>query len=164
MRGVIFPIKTWRGTYPFALQAGPILQCQYIYPIKCISLAKEIQGPYFWDHLEIEDFGVPQDPEEVYRILHKVIWAMARGEELYVGCRGGIGRTGLFLSLLYKVLCYENDRISFSPLLWVRDNYMRSAVETFEQVDYIRDFDHTKLSGTVTLAKLWANTRALISR
>lgn len=162
VREVVFPIKTWRGTYPFVLKAGSILQCSG--DIKCISLAEEIGGPHFWDHLRIEDFGIPVDDAEVYRILHKVIWAMARGEKLYVGCRGGIGRTGLFLSLLYKVLNQQDQVVRMSPVLWVRDNYLRTAVETFEQADYVRDFDPSQLSSTVTLAKLWASTRALVSR
>ena len=162
VRDVVFPIKTWRGTYPFTLKAGPIYQCPC--DVKCISLAEEIQGPQFWDNLEIEDFGIPDDGSEVYRILHKVIWAMARGDKLYVGCRGGIGRTGLFLSLVYKVLCQQDSTVRMSPVLWVRDNYLRNAVETFEQADYVRDFDPTQLSATVTLAKLWASTKALVSR
>ena len=54
---------------------------------------------------------------------------------MWVGCQGGWGRTGLFLALMAKV-CGEAN-----PVSYVRHHYSPRAVETNEQMDYVRKFD-----------------------
>jgi protein-tyrosine phosphatase len=64
------------------------------------------------------------------------------GKDVYIGCQGGWGRTGLFLALLAKTCGVEN------PIMYVRQNYARTAVETPAQEKYVRDFD-------VTPTRIW---------
>lgn len=154
MMKVSFP-PTFIGKPLFEIHAGPIFNCPGD-DINCISLAAEIGNPRFWDHLKIEDFGVPEDTTEVYRVLKRIIYAMAKGDSVYIGCRGGIGRTGMVLALLYKVLDPEP---CMGPIAWVRSHYLRNAVETFEQSDFIKEFDVAPLRNSVRLAKVVAGLR-----
>ena len=66
---------------------------------------------------------------------HIAIQEALDGKEVYVGCMGGWGRTGLFLALLAKV-CGEE-----TPILYVRTHYTPRAVETREQQEYVDNFD-----------------------
>lgn len=86
-------------------------------------------------HLPIRDFSTPDDDEEVEDILVLTYLAALNGQKVYVGCRGGFGRTGLFLALLAKVAGIEN------PVGWVRVYYNLRAVETERQAAYVQEFD-----------------------
>lgn len=90
-------------------------------------------------HLPIHDFSVPTDDAAVREALRQTIKAALDGRQVYVGCMGGWGRTGLFLSLVAKVAGVEE------PVGFVRRNYTPRAVETREQFDYVEGFDVSKL-------------------
>lgn len=66
---------------------------------------------------------------------------MREGKDLYVGCMGGIGRTGLFMAVLVKAMnevnCVDDD----DPIRRVRYYYNEHAVETPAQIKFVRDFD-----------------------
>jgi hypothetical protein len=101
------------------------------------------QASNFDVHLPIQDFSIPRasDKGAVDAALKATISAMLKGRRpggtpVYVGCMGGIGRTGLFLALLDKVLAGDGD-----PIANVRGAYMRHAVETPDQIDYVKNFD-----------------------
>ena len=64
-----------------------------------------------------------------------------------MGCMGGIGRTGLMLSLLAKAFGVED------PVAYVRKHYYSHAVETKEQRQFIADF-------AIPLSVRWATARA----
>ena len=56
-----------------------------------------------------------------------------------VGCLGGQGRTGLFLALLAKVWGIAD------PVKYVRRVYLRRAVETRDQEEWVADFEASGL-------------------
>lgn len=144
-------------TFPFGMVkrqilAGPYRSRPTMYsggiPLR-IRLAKEIDEPSDIS-IPIADFGVPTEDGEVYNALNAVLEAMTHGRPIYVGCMGGIGRTGMFLSLVAKALGIDH------PVKYVRANYLEYAVERDEQHEYIRRFDVEPLRKAVLLAKLKA--------
>ena len=92
-------------------------------------------------HLPIEDFHTPTpaDKTNVEAALRDAFTAALAGRKVYVGCAGGIGRTGLFLALMAKVAGVTH------PVAYVRGLYMPHAVETKAQQEYIAKFDVTEL-------------------
>src|ERR1035437_8927701 len=66
-----------------------------------IKMAVEIQT-----HCDVDvptrDFCTPPK-EELLLGVRKALWQIANGKEVYCGCLGGIGRTGLFLGVLVRV-------------------------------------------------------------
>lgn len=97
-------------------------------------------------HLPIHDFQTPDDFEQVNRVLKAAIDASLAGKEVYVGCMGGWGRTGLVLALLAKV-CGVAD-----PVAYVRKYYSPCAVETDKQARYVASFDVAELQRHVAWA------------
>jgi protein-tyrosine phosphatase len=89
--------------------------------------------------LKIKDFDVPQITTDVNNALEKTIWAALTGKDVFVGCMGGWGRTGLFLALIAKTLGVKD------PVQFVRSNYTPHAVETKEQMAYVKEFDVKEL-------------------
>lgn len=87
----------------------------------------------------IKDFSIPQDDAEVFYALKVAFRRLLHGNSVYVGCMGGWGRTGLFLSLMAKVAGVPD------PVAYVRSKYTTKAVETKEQAAYVRDFDVRQL-------------------
>lgn len=85
--------------------------------------------------LPIHDFGVPEYLPNVEAALLAAFKAALQGRPVWVGCMGGWGRTGLFLSLVAKVAGVE------SPIEFVRKQYTPRAVETRQQYRYVTDFD-----------------------
>lgn len=89
------------------------------------------------------DFDVPS-VAVFKRGLVQGIMAIAAGNRLYVGCMGGIGRTGLYLAGMAKVMAeYKRKmhRPTFDPILYVRQQFIPHAVETKQQEQYIADLD-----------------------
>lgn len=86
-------------------------------------------------HLPIHDFQVPDDDAAVEKALRQALQAALDGRQVYVGCMGGWGRTGLFLALLAKATGFDN------PVACVRAHYTPHAVETEAQWRYVQDFD-----------------------
>jgi hypothetical protein len=99
-----------------------------------VKLAQEIPAPCDIS-VPIRDFGVPTDSAKLREALREVMKRLARREDVYVGCMGGKGRTGLFLALLIKALGKPD------PIRYVRVNYDPHAVETKEQERYVEQFD-----------------------
>ena len=85
-------------------------------------------------HLPIRDFGLPADHEAVRKALRDTLEALLLKKDVYVGCMGGFGRTGLFLALLAKAAGVSR------PVAYVRNHYCARAVETDAQGRYIADF------------------------
>jgi len=94
-----------------------------------VKMAKEIQAPAEID-IPTRDFDTPPAAEMDHG-LRQAVNRILLGQPLYVGCMGGIGRTGLFLAILAKAFG-EPD-----PVAYVRKNYMGHAVETLEQKAYV---------------------------
>ena len=109
-------------------------------------------------HLPIEDFNVPDDPAALDRALKRTLRLMVAGEAVYVGCAGGWGRTGLFLSLLAKV-AGEPD-----PVAYVRKHYVARAVETSGQRQFVDQFETAALRRWLLWPLLWHRLRAFVGR
>lgn len=82
--------------------------------------------------LPIVDFSTP-DPKKLVQALDAALDMVRRRNAVYVGCMGGIGRTGLFLASMLKLWGDEN------PVNTVRANYYEHAVETSDQRKFIDD-------------------------
>lgn len=86
-------------------------------------------------HVPIQDFRTPQFYEQVTGAIIEILRYALDGKEVYVGCAGGWGRTGLFLAILAKAVGIED------PIGYVRSNYTDKAVETKAQEQYVKSFN-----------------------
>ncbi len=103
-----------------------------------IKMAREIDHPHDVS-VPTDDFSVP-DVEDMQRGLIAAVQSIARGYDVYVGCMGGIGRTGLFMGCMKKCLNDYEGTIE-DPVGYVRKHYRSHAIETREQKAYVRTFD-----------------------
>jgi hypothetical protein len=101
--------------------------------LKGVKLAKEIDEPCDVN-LPIRDFSVPA-LTTLNLALGQAVTLLLQGEPLYVGCMGGRGRTGLFMSILAKVFGVQ------SPVEYVREHYYSHAVETKEQYQFVQNYE-----------------------
>lgn len=138
------PIRLgWRGAFfHFDITGGPFDVFRNITDEDfgvCVR-AERIHDLPFDLLLAIKDFDVPdQRPWHVSLTLKDTIAAALGGRDVYVGCMGGWGRTGLFLALLAKA-CGEDN-----PVAYVREHYTPHAVETQKQASYVAAFDVTEI-------------------
>ena len=102
-----------------------------------VKMAEEIKAPCEID-IPTRDFDVPDVSTFKQGLAWGVSCLMEHGD-LYVGCMGGIGRTGLYMAGLAKLMGVEN------PVGYVRQYYIPHAVETQQQQDYINDLDVTEM-------------------
>lgn len=142
LTAVIMPLG-WKGR---KIYGGPYRNKPKDMP--GIKMAAEINAPSSIS-IPTRDFSVPAY-NDMLQGLKEAIEQMADGKVYYVGCMGGIGRTGLFLSLLARALGEDH------PVEWVRENYDKRAVETPEQKAYVESFDLSPLVWTIRKAKLKA--------
>lgn len=91
-----------------------------------------------WPHVLLEwpDFGVPTDRESVRSAVSDVLHRARNGELVEIGCLGGHGRTGTFLALL----AIGAGEPAPNAVAWVRNHYCHDAVETDEQVAFVKSF------------------------
>lgn len=130
-----------------------------------VKMASEIENPSDL-FIPTKDFGTPNRKDLIWTIPI-IIEHIARGEDVYVGCMGGLGRTGTLLALLAKTMGVVE------PIWYVRENYDQRAIETRDQEEFIDFFDTTpfafvawKARGTAALAdlsRLWG-ARGLLGR
>jgi hypothetical protein len=126
------------------IYAGPYLnKPNDMVGIKC---AAEIKSPSAMK-VDIQDFGIPYRNEHVYEAVKFALDRAAEGLPIYVGCRGGFGRTGLFLGVLARSMGVSD------PVAYVRNNYDRHAIETPEQEIYVKNFDIGPLQKAIKKAK-----------
>lgn len=111
-----------------------------------INMAAEIPMPADV-RIPTEDFSVP-DEQEFLRGIRKGLVALALKKKVYVGCMGGIGRTGLYMAGIAKALGYA------SPVDHVRGEYVPIAVETREQRQYLEKLDMSSVNLTALAAKV----------
>lgn len=109
--------------------------------------------------LPIADYSVPTDHASVVQAkVQRIIEMRMQGMDIYVGCMGGIGRTGLMLALVAKALGAEH------PVAYVREHYLSHAVETEEQAQYVDDFDVSSIQKTLFLTAWNARAKRLLVR
>lgn len=114
-----------------------------------VKMAAEIHHPHEVS-IPTEDFSIP-DEGDMQAGLILALEAMLDGNDVYVGCMGGIGRTGLFMGCMAKLMqdCadagYEPVINTGDPVQWVRGNYVSHAIETREQKLFVRHFNTTPI-------------------
>ena len=86
--------------------------------------------------LPTPDFGMP-DPVALKEAVGAVLAQLEAepGRPVHVGCRAGIGRTGLFLACLARAAGVEGDALDY-----VRRHYHAAAAETADQQAMARAF------------------------
>lgn len=86
--------------------------------------------------LPVADYGAP-DAAELTAALRDVLGLMVANPDLpvYIGCRAGIGRTGMMIAALAKLAGIAD------PIAWVRAHYHPDAVETSGQHAVIEALD-----------------------
>jgi predicted protein tyrosine phosphatase len=79
------------------------------------------------------DFDVPRDDEQVVSAIVEAVGRARHGQEVLVGCRQGIGRTGTLLAAI-AIACGVPAQ---GARAWVRTNYHPRAVETEAQHEWL---------------------------
>ena len=110
----------------YLMWGGPYRNCPDALGNKGFCLLEEPFGIYH-THLPVPDFGVPTDEKAVEKALRAALDLFLDGHPIYVGCMGGIGRTGMFMALIARCLGHKD------PIAFIRSNYSPMAVETIPQ-------------------------------
>lgn len=95
-----------------------------------------------------EDYGVPTQWSMDSGLIYACSFIL-KGNDVYAGCMGGSGRTGLFMGCLVK--CLNDYALTtgapvitpLDPVAYVRITYKGHAIETPEQEAYVRNYDST---------------------
>jgi predicted protein tyrosine phosphatase len=101
--------------------------------------------------LDWPDFGLPRDDE---RAISAIVEALARaraGQDVLVGCRGGIGRTGTILAAIAVATGVPPE----GARGWVRRRHHPKAVETDAQHDWVK----TRVAADQRITRLADKTR-----
>lgn len=114
-----------------------------------VKMAAEITQHILTPDIDIptRDFSVPDPQVFKQGLLRAVMLLSATDRPMYVGCMGGIGRTGLFFGGLAKVMSEYRGvkhRSKFDPVQYVRQHYHPDGnvpIETEQQEQYIADLD-----------------------
>lgn len=108
-----------------------------------VKMAQEIDHPHDIA-VDTEDFSVPE-VKVMQQGLMAALKAFDEGKDVYAGCMGGTGRTGTFMGCMAKAMMdYDqehSDRSIKDPVAYVRAHYRKHAIETQEQMNYVRTFD-----------------------
>jgi len=133
------------GRFKGVVYGGPYIQRPL--GIVGVKMAEEIKKPCDVD-IPTRDFDVPNVDKFKTGLVLGILYLKTRGE-LYVGCMGGIGRTGLYMAGLAKVM-EELHTIDATKVLvkdaplcvgYVREQYLSHAVETKQQIAWIEALD-----------------------
>jgi protein-tyrosine phosphatase len=91
-----------------------------------------------WEHrwVRCRDFRSPADPAHAVSTLREALERSAT-DRVEVGCRGGIGRTGIALAVLAILDGVEPD----AAVGWVRSAYHPRAIETPWQRRWVAHLD-----------------------
>lgn len=77
--------------------------------------------------IDTADFCTPNR----YMLLNsipQILHSIAMGQNIYIGCMGGIGRTGFMMAIIAKIMGVNN------PVAFTRANFKSHAIETQEQL------------------------------
>ena len=128
----------------------------------CLLESKFGQTCDLWS--PIPDFGVPPSYGAVQEHLKATLRAALDGKDVYVGCMGGKGRTGLFLALLLRCTgAYTGNLGGIGVIKYLRAVFDPHAVETEEQESYVNAFDVKPIQTWLFWSIFWRDTLALFS-
>ena len=82
------------------------------------------------------DFGLPADWKFAANQIKLAFDMAASGGCVEIGCAGGLGRTGTVLACMAILSGVPSD----TAVDWVRQNYDPRAIETEEQVQWVKWF------------------------
>ncbi|WP_439596199.1 protein-tyrosine phosphatase family protein [Falsiroseomonas sp.] len=102
-----------------------------------VCLEMDAQKAWLADvKLPTADFGLP-DPTALRQAVGEVLRQLEAEPErpVHIGCRAGVGRTGLFMGCLAKAAGVPGDALAH-----VRAHYLPHAAETAAQEAFVRDF------------------------
>lgn len=132
----------WFRNTQFVLVGGPFMDFAGYSPthrrqyygicLKAEATPREQEVANLW--VPIVDFSVPTTSQIKHSLEDMIHVSLTGTIVVYVGCMGGVGRTGLILAM-FTALCGAKD-----PLTYVRANYNPHAVETREQEELLRKF------------------------
>lgn len=92
----------------------------------------------------IVDQNVPDDRGTFDKLIDWTVEQMKAGKSVHVGCIGGHGRTGLFLSVLVNRITGQTDSTA-----WLRKHYCQKAVESKKQIDWLhKHYGIEKVAGS----------------
>jgi protein-tyrosine phosphatase len=114
----------------FTIQGGPYKDCPW--NSFGVRVAEEIRKDAEVV-IPIQDFSVPTK-KEMNKGMVPIVDAILQGKQVYVGCMGGKGRTGLTLAIIAKTFGAKN------PIEDVRAQYYPHAVETEEQEFFVHGY------------------------
>lgn len=132
---LVLTLATPDGPVPMFIFGGPYhtsLKHQSVFGINLKAESPDEKCDFY---LPIEDYSVPSDPDAVKQAIKEAIDAAMNSQIIWVGCMGGMGRTGLFLAILAKAMGMPN------PIVYVRQNYYHHAVETTDQKLFVENYD-----------------------
>jgi len=82
------------------------------------------------------DFGLPRAPDDAARAIRAAFGRACAGEQVEVGCLGGLGRTGTVLACMATLAGVPAE----DAVAWVRAHYDEKAVETSDQEAWVHWF------------------------
>jgi len=85
------------------------------------------------DVIEWVDYGLPTDSDAAAEVIRKAFDKTKHGEQVEVGCFGGLGRTGTALACMAILAGIAPGQ----AVQWVREHYDPCAVETPEQEQWV---------------------------
>lgn len=124
-----------RDDSSYLVLAGPMKKRPFSVKALCLDEAQYVKFGNEKDWLfPIRDFSVPENPNELRNVLLEVHDYACHNKLVYIGCMGGLGRTGLVLACLLKL------HGMYNPVQIVRTAYNPKAVETTDQMRFVEEF------------------------
>lgn len=136
------------------LFAGPFAQAPKN-GMKNINLQAEPQmgdAPIHY-RLPIKDFNIPEIRPTVFALAWIIFQTVALERFVYIGCMGGVGRTGMILAILIMVITNATGQ---QAVVHLRARYNPHSVETPEQLSFVKLFPTTTLRLWFGMCKLIA--------
>ena len=143
-------LKAFRGS-EFRLYGGPYMRIPK--NMIGVKMAAEIDAPCEVS-IPTLDYCTPSLTDMRDGLMSTIEYILD-GKPVYVGCMGGIGRTGLLLALVAKAWGIDE------PVKYVREQYYAHAVETKEQMAYVANFE---IDPKIEKMIFWAKVRNLFKK
>jgi len=141
---VTIPIS--KSDRSLTLMAGPFRErVEGAYGMLLASELHELDHDFL---LVCRDFGVPE-MRDYESAISAIALETAVGNLVYIGCMGGIGRTGTVMAGLVRVLTDCNGE---EAVTWVRANYLGHAVETKAQRELVASFNADRVRRMLELS------------
>ncbi|WP_133131347.1 protein-tyrosine phosphatase family protein [Legionella yabuuchiae] len=96
----------------------------------------------------IPDFEAPS-LIQLETIVNFILKEIDNEQNLFIHCRGGLGRTG---TILAATLIQKKDMTSSDAIQYVRQNYSEYAIETFEQEAILEAYEKKLSQNEETLS------------